>query len=60
MDAIGEKEGLKALLSNSLLLSHCRARTGRQNWMDTQAKKCVRVVRVSDFNRRGKVQRKWE
>jgi hypothetical protein len=25
-----------------------------------QAKKCVRVVNVSNFNRRGKVQRKWE
>jgi hypothetical protein len=27
-----------------------------RNWVDTQAKKWVRVVNVSDFNRRGKVQ----
>jgi hypothetical protein len=28
--------------------------------VETQAKKWVRVVKVSDFKRRGKVQRKWK
>jgi hypothetical protein len=31
---------------------------GDGNWVDTQAKKLVRAVNVSDFKRRGKVHRK--
>jgi hypothetical protein len=57
---VARKKEREALLSNSWPLSHYRARTRRQNWVDTQAKKWVRVVNVSDFSRRGKVQRKWE
>jgi hypothetical protein len=38
------------LLSNSRPLSHYRAQTGQQNWVETQAKKWVRVVNVSNFN----------
>jgi hypothetical protein len=53
-------------LSNSRPLSHYMAivtlqGTNRATELGVyQAKKCVRVVNVSYFNQRGKVQRKWE
>jgi hypothetical protein len=53
LNAIGEEEWPRGVVVKLAPLLHCSALTGRRNWVETQTKKWVRVVNVSDFSRRG-------
>jgi hypothetical protein len=49
LDTVGE-EGARGVVVELTTIITLEARTGRRNWVETQTKKWVRVVNLSDFS----------
>jgi hypothetical protein len=58
LDDVGEEEGARAVVVELVAIITLEGTYRATKLVETEAKKWVRVVNMSDFSRSGKVQRK--